>query len=117
MSHSFGPKVIHNVMLHIKDDTAQEDIDRFFNAMIELKVQGLIPGIVSFSYGEYNSTEGLNKNFNYGFSMIFESIEARDNYLPHPEHDKVKELILPLLYDGLNSVIAFDYILHGQNEI
>ena len=110
-------RVIHNVLLHIKDDAAQEDIDRFSNAMIELKTNALIPGIFSFSYGKYESNEGLNKNYNYGFSMVFDSVEARDNYLPHPEHDRVKELILPLLQDGINSVIAFDYVLHGENEI
>ncbi len=102
-------KVIHNVIIEIKESATQIEIDAFFHGLVDLKENNLIPGILSVTYGPYDSPEGLNKGFNYGFSMVFENSEARDNYLPHPEHERVKQLILPLLKDGLNSVIAFDW--------
>jgi hypothetical protein len=37
--------------------------------------------------------------------MSFESLAARDSYLPHPEHEAVKNAILPCI-DG---VAAFDF--------
>lgn len=37
--------------------------------------------------------------------MTFESEEARDNYLPHPEHERVKAEILPCI----NDIIVFDF--------
>eukprot|EP01039_Chlorochromonas_danica_P000815 gene815-885_t len=111
-----GPRVIHNVIFDFKDETSQADINAIFQALIEIKENNLVPGILSFSYGPYESSEGLNQTYNYGFSMVFESIAARDGYIPHPEHDRVKGLIIPHLRDGLKSIVAFDYVLKGTNE-
>lgn len=110
------PRVMHNVVIQVKDTATQDEINAFFHALVELKERNLIPGILSISYGPYDSPEGLNKGFNYGFSMVFENEEARNTYLPHPEHERVKLLILPLLQDGINSVVAFDWKLQGNNE-
>jgi len=52
-----------------------------------------------------------------GMSMRFESVEARDAYIPHPEHKKVVDMILPLVKNGSDSVIAVDWYLTGDNEI
>ncbi len=107
---------MHNVVIQVKETASKEEIDAFFNGLVALKEQHLVPGIISVTHGPYDSNEGLNQGFNYGFSMVFENAQARDNYLPHPEHEKVKALVLPLLKDGLNSVVAFDWKLHGSNE-
>ena len=64
-----------------------------------------------FSGGKQNSSEGLEKNFKHGMTMVFESAAARDVYLVHPEHERVKKIVLPLLKDGLNSVVAIDWDL------
>ncbi len=37
--------------------------------------------------------------------MTFESVNARDAYLPHPEHERVQDALLPCI-DG---VLAFDF--------
>lgn len=102
-------KVIHNVIIEVKESASQAEVDAFFNSLVALKENSLIPGILSVTYGPNESPEGLSKGFNYGFSIVFESSEARDNYLPHPEHEKVKALIGPLLKDGANSVIVVDW--------
>ena len=37
--------------------------------------------------------------------MTFESVEARDAYLPHPEHEVVKAVLLQCIV----SVLVFDF--------
>ena len=37
--------------------------------------------------------------------MTFESVDARDTYLPHPEHEVVKAALLQCI----DSVLAFDF--------
>lgn len=49
--------------------------------------------------------------------MNFTNEINRDNYLKNEEHIKVAELIIPLLKDGENSIIAFDYLLSNNSKI
>jgi hypothetical protein len=42
--------------------------------------------------------------------MTFEDAASRDAYLPHPEHEKVKESVLAILDGGLDGVVAFDFV-------
>lgn len=104
----------HTVLFQFRDDVSAKEIEHFFREMKQLKTENKVQGIVSFSYGKHNSNEGLNQGFNYGMSLIFENREARDAYLPHPEHEKVKTILLPLLKDGINSVIALDWNLDQE---
>ena len=41
--------------------------------------------------------------------MDFESTAARDDYLPHPEHEVVKKLVVEVLAGGVDGALAFDY--------
>ena len=110
-------QVRHIVLFHISEDESVEQIAFFFSQIVALKT--LIPGIISISYGPQNSDEGLSKGFNWvtcalvyavfvniihmfilykqGMCIVFVSAAARDNYLPHPEHEKVKDIIIPML--------------------
>ncbi len=101
------PQIKHVVLLKFKPSTSQEKIDGIFIALAGLKDK--IPGILDFSGGAYSSDEGLNKGFTHGFLMTFEDAAARDDYLPHPDHEVVKKMILPELDGGLDGVIAFDW--------
>jgi hypothetical protein len=65
----------------------------------------VIPGITSFSIGTNNSPEGLADGLTHGFVMTFKDAAARDSYLPHPEHEKFKALVLPYI----EKVVVFDY--------
>ncbi|MEB3259385.1 MAG: Dabb family protein, partial [Cyanobacteriota bacterium] len=49
------------------------------------------------------------QGFTHGFCMTFRDRAARDAYLPHPAHQRVVELLLPLLEGGLNGVLTFDF--------
>ena len=62
-------------------------------------------GITSFTYGENNSPEGISKGYTHAFVMKFISQEARNTYLPHPEHETVKQEVLKLVKD----VLVLDY--------
>jgi hypothetical protein len=97
------PKMKHVVLLRFNEHTTPSQVDGFF---LDLKKLGeVIPGIVDFAGGPYSSWEGLNQGYSHGFVMTFESAAARDAYLPHPEHEKVKDAIIP----HVESIVAFDF--------
>jgi len=97
----------HLVVLKIKRDTKPAHVTRMFTELDGLKKK--VPGLVSFAGGPYSSPEGLNQGYTHGFVMTFRDGPARDGYLTHPEHEKIKERILPLLEGGLGGVVAFDF--------
>jgi len=99
-------KVKHVVLLKFKS-SAKEKIDEAMAALASLKEK--IPGLLDFSGGRNTSQEGLSKGFTHGFVMTFEDEASRDAYLPHPEHEKVKELVFGLLDGGLEGVQAMDW--------
>ncbi|AFZ22659.1 Stress responsive A/B Barrel Domain-containing protein [Cylindrospermum stagnale PCC 7417] len=96
------PQVQHIVLLNFKEEVTTEKIIYLFGLLAEL--QQLIPGITYFSGGQNSSPEGLNQGYTHGFVMTFSSVEARDAYLPHSEHERVKSEILKCI----ESVLAFD---------
>jgi hypothetical protein len=99
--------ITHMVLLRIRKDAPRKDVDRIFHELALLKEK--VPGLLSFSGGPYSSPEGMEKGFTHGFCMTFRDAAARDVYLPHPEHERVKKLVLAALDGGLDGVVAFDY--------
>jgi len=97
----------HVVLLRFKPEISQSKIDEIFAALAGLKDK--IPGLLDFSGGPYSSDEGLNKGFTHGFVMTFADAASRDVYLPHPDHEVVKNIIFPELDGGLDGVVAFDW--------
>lgn len=97
------PQVKHLVLIKFKPTTSLLVIDQCMDDLRGLKTK--IAGILDFCGGPYASGEGLNQGFTHGFIMTFDAPASRDNYLIDPEHEKVKNSILPLV-DG---VIAFDF--------
>ena len=79
------------------------EIDETFTAMKSMV--GQIPGLLDMEHGPYDSDEGLDDGFTHGFIMTFDSIESRDAYLPHPIHEKVKDLAVP----RLERLMVFDF--------
>lgn len=107
---SKGPRFAHIVLMQIQTGVSQEKVDELFRALKELTT--LIPGLLSFTGGPYSSSEGFNKGLTHGFTMVFADAESRDGYLPHPEHERVRDMLLPLIAD--NNVLAFDYALPDE---
>lgn len=95
----------HILLIKFKSstDTAQiTAIKALFEAMPQK-----IEGVAAVEWGVNDSPEGLNKNFHYSVLMTFVDEAARARYLPHPEHEALKQEFVPLLDD----IIVFDYSL------
>ncbi len=69
-----------------------------------------IPGISGFEHGSYASPENLNRGLTYSFLLTFESLQARDAYLPHPAHQAFARTALGPL---IKEIIVFDYVAQG----
>ena len=97
------PQVKHYGVFKFHEGVSEEQIAMCFAEMMGMV--GKIPGLLDMIHGPYDSDEGLNDGFTHGFIMTFESPEARDAYLPHPIHERVKEIVVPCL----ERVIVFDF--------
>ena len=71
-----------------------------------------IEGVSGVEWGENNSPEGKNQGYTHSVIMNFRDETARQAYLDHPEHTKVKALFRPYLED----IIVFDYSPEGDVE-
>ncbi len=100
-----GP-VRHVVAFKYKSDATEQQIAEVTDAFRSL--QNSIPGILEFEYGINNSPEGKNNGFTHLYLITFEDVEARDTYLPHPEHQKFGELLGRL--DILEDAFVIDYV-------
>ncbi len=56
-------------------------------------LQRTIPGIIAFEDGVNNSPEKKNLGFTHVYMLTFESLAARDTYLPHPKHKEFGQLL------------------------
>ncbi len=96
------PKVQHIVLLKFKPG-ADDRAEPLIAALAALRER--LSGFLHFSAGPYASPEGLNRGFTHGCLMTFADASARNSYLTHPEHEKVKQQFLPFVED----VVAFDF--------
>ncbi|MFG0288358.1 MAG: Dabb family protein [Rhodopirellula sp. JB044] len=102
------PAVVENnntqVLRHVVAFRFKADVS---DARIQQAVQDfrglaeLIPEIKRFEGGKNLSTMSKNKEFTHWFVLTFDNEEARDIYLPHPDHMRVVEKNKPLLADLL----------------
>lgn len=93
----------HVVLFKFKETSTPEDIQAIEASFAELPNK--IPEIVGFEWGTNNSPEGLEKGFTHCFFLTFASEEARDIYLPHPDHKAFGDIAGPHIED----VLVVDY--------
>ena len=93
----------HILLISFKDTTSAEQATHVMNEFCTIPER--IPGVVSVEWGVNNSPEGLNKQYSHTVLMTFADEASRENYLPHPEHEALKAVFVPLLED----IIVFDY--------
>ena len=98
----------HIVAFKYKAGATSDQINEVTKAFKALP--GKIPGITSFESGVNDSPENLNKGFTHVYLITFENAEARDAYLPHPEHKKFGELLGKL--DVLDEEFVVDFEVH-----
>lgn len=100
----------HIVIFKFKPDATQDQTDQVTEAFGEL--QNKIPGITGFEHGINDSPEGKNLGFTHVYFLTFEDAEARDTYLPHPEHKKFGELLGQL--NVVEDAFVVDYVPAGK---
>lgn len=83
--------VRHVVVFKFKPGASPDQIKQVTDAFRQLKDK--IPGIVSFERGVNNSPEKKNLGFTHVYLLTFTDAQARDAYLPHPEHKKFGALL------------------------
>src|SRR5690554_800033 len=77
-----------------------EDVRALFESMTTA-----VEGVEAVEWGLNDSPEGLNQGFTHAVLMTFADEQARQRYLPHPEHDALKAEFVPLVAD----IVVFDY--------
>ena len=98
-------QVKHFGMFKFKDGVTADQIDHCFDEMRGMV--GKINGLLEVHCGPYDDNEEhLNEDYTHGFVMSFDSQSSRDTYLPHPEHERVKDIVIPCL----DKVIVFDIV-------
>lgn len=93
----------HILLIKFKDSARHSEIERV-KTLFEF-MPAKVKGVVSVEWGINDSPEGLNKGYTHSVLMTFADEAGRQNYLPHPEHDALKEVFIPLLED----IVVFDY--------
>lgn len=98
--------ILHCVFLRFRNAVQQPEKDDLYAAISALRE--VTPGILDVKSGANISPEGLNGGFLDGFTVTFESIEARDAYLVHPDHVAVAQRLLSAIDGGTSGVLVFD---------
>ena len=99
-------KMIRHILLIKFKATAKTNEINKLKASFE-SMPAKVEGVDSVEWGLNDSPEGKNKGYTHAVMMNFVDNAARDNYLPHPEHDKLKKIFRPILED----LVVFDYTL------
>lgn len=106
-----GEMIKHIVLLNFAPGIDDHKIKRALDRLGNLRHHE-IPQIMSYTFGKNCSMEQLDHGFKYGFIMEFANDKDRDIYLNHQLHRQIaKHEILPLLSNGVNSVIVLDYVV------
>ncbi len=93
----------HILLIKFKDTTEHfqiNEVKALFSA-----IPNKVGGVVSVEWGINDSPENKNKGYTHSVLMTFSDEEGRQNYLPHPEHEALKEVFRPLLED----IVVLDY--------
>ena len=93
----------HVLLIRFKATATAKDLSELEAAF--MKIPSLIEGVTYVEWGENNSPENKNEGFTHCILMTFADHKARDFYLPHAQHIKLKEIFKPLLDD----IIVLDY--------
>ena len=96
-------KLRHVVLFKFKDSAGAENIKKVEDAFVALP--GKIKLIKDFEWGTNSSPEGLNQGLTHCFFLTFASDKDRDDYLVHPEHKALGDIVK----GHLDKVTVVDY--------
>lgn len=98
--------ILHTVLIRFKTSVDRAQRKEIFEAIAALKDR--LSGIVDVRYGPNVSPEGLGGGFEDGLFVTFETAEARDAYLAHPDHVAVGQKIVAAAEGDLAGILVFD---------
>ncbi|WP_295891771.1 Dabb family protein [uncultured Vibrio sp.] len=93
----------HILLIKFKETASPADIDNLKGLFESMPKK--VEGVHSVEWGINDSPEGKNQGYTHSVLMTFSDEAGRQNYLPHAEHETLKQAFRPLLED----VIVFDY--------
>lgn len=93
----------HILLIKFNDQASTEKIDEVRSLFEAAPEQ--VEGVEAVEWGVNDSPEGLNQGYTHSVLMTFADEKGRQNYLPHPAHEALKAVFVPLLDD----IIVFDY--------
>lgn len=93
----------HVLLIKFKPATTTANIDQIRELFHAIPAK--VDGVEAVEWGLNDSPENLNRGFTHTVLMTFADDQARRHYLPHPEHEALKDVFIPLLED----IIVFDY--------
>lgn len=94
----------HVLLIRFKPECSASDIESLFAHFHRLSNE--IAGLCAVECGVNESPEGLDKGYTHAVLMTFDDAAARDAYLPHPAHEALKTVFVPMIDD----IIVFDYV-------
>ena len=103
---SFDSGVRHLILCRFQKSATDDQIAIFIDHFRALTHK--IPGIIGFEFGTNNSPEGLNHGMTHACLLTFESAQARDVYLPHPEHKRFVAADAGIIEE----ILVIDYTPH-----
>ncbi|TBL76535.1 Dabb family protein [Paenibacillus thalictri] len=88
----------HLCFFKCKPETGHEQIEHIKSQFLRLK--GIIPGLIEVSFGINITKETQFANgYHMGLRMLFESQQAVEAYLIHPEHVKVSDYVFSCIQE------------------
>ena len=90
-----APGIKHAVFFKFKDDADPAAIKRIEQTFLDLKTA--IGSVRHLDGGVNNSPESHDQGFTHGFVVSFDSTDDLKAYGPHPAHQKLVELLGPVM--------------------
>ncbi len=95
----------HLLLIKFKQSADSLEIEKLKGLFASMPEK--VDGVLAVEWGENDSPEGKNQGFTHSVLMTFADEAGRQNYLPHPEHDALKQVFRPLLED----IVVLDYTI------
>lgn len=111
LSPAVPGRVRHLVFFKYKKTASEKDIDGVNAAFAGLTTK--IPGLMRIEWGKNTAVaRGMSKGFTHAYFLTFVNKDARDDYLPHPDHKAFGGVLRPHLED----VLVLDFTVRPSDR-
>lgn len=99
----------HVVLYTYKEDISKQEIKKIYDQLDVISSR--LNGRLNYTWGEYDSSEGRNKNYTHAIVVDFLNEQSRDAFL----HDKKRiefsqKEVIPRMVNGVESIVSFDFV-------